>query len=599
MYITITLYYLREMNKKMQTTFRTFKCNDITKEMENKIVKVAGWVATIRDHGGITFIDLRDQSGIVQVVVEDDSKLKGVTKECVISVSGKVTARGEGNENPKLHTGQIEIVADTVDLLGPVLQPLPFEVDESKNIREDVRLKYRYLDLRNPAVFNNLIMRSKVNSFIRNSMEKMGFVEIATPLLSADSPEGARCFLVPARQHPGKFYSLPQSPQMFKQLLMVSGFDRYYQIAPCFRDEDARADRAAGEFYQLDMEMSFATQEDLFEIGESLFYELFSRFGHKEVSKAPFRRIKFADSMEMYGTDKPDLRNPLIIHDVTKVFANTEFNAFRGATVKAIAVHDLAGKPRSFYDNLTKRMIDVGSKGLAWIKVEANGEFNSPIAKFLSEQEKKELSEILEVREGTSIFLIANKPRMAVKLSGMLRNFLGEELNLCDPGKFELCWITDFPMYELDDEGVLQFCHNPFNKPDGDMEHLTKENALELNARQFDLVGNGIELLSGAERNHDPRAMLKLMEIVGYSEEDCKRKFGALYNAFQYGAPPHAGMALGIDRVLMLFNDEPNIREVIAFPFNKSAYDPLMDAPNTVSDKQLAELSIKIDIKKD
>ena len=583
----------------MQTTFRTFKCNDITLKMEGQTVKVAGWVATIRDHGGITFIDLRDQSGIVQVVVEDDSKIKGVTKESVISVSGVVTARGEGNINPKLHTGEIEIVADSVDLLGPVLQPLPFEVEDSKKIREDVRLKYRYLDLRNPEVFSNLIMRSKVNSFLRNTMEGLGFTEIATPLMSADSPEGARCFLVPARQHPGKFYSLPQSPQMFKQLLMVGGFDRYYQIAPCFRDEDARADRAAGEFYQLDMEMAFATQEDLFEIGEKVFYEMFARFGNKEVSPAPFRRLTFKESMDLYGTDKPDLRNPLVIKDVTSVFANTEFNAFKGSTVKAIAVHDIAGKPRSFYDNLTNRMIEVGSKGLAWIKVEANGEFNSPIAKFLSETEKQELATILEAREGTSIFLIANKARMAVKLSGMLRNFLGEELALCDPNKFELCWITDFPMYELDDEGVLQFCHNPFNKPEGDLSTLTRENALEFTAKQFDLVGNGVELVSGAERNNDPRAMLKLMEIVGYSEAECIQKFGALYNAFQYGAPPHAGMALGVDRVLMLFNDEPNIREVIAFPFTKSAYDPLMDAPNVVSDSKLAELSIKVDIKKD
>ncbi len=583
----------------MQTTFRTYKCNDITKELEAKSVKVAGWVATIRDHGGITFIDLRDQTGIVQVVVEDDSKLKGVTKESVISVIGTVTPRGEGNVNPKLHTGEIEIVADSVLLLGPVMQPLPFEIEESKNIREDVRLKYRYLDLRNPEVFSNLVMRSKLNSFLRNRMESMGFTEIATPLMSADSPEGARCFLVPARQHPGKFYSLPQSPQMFKQLLMVSGFDRYYQIAPCFRDEDARADRAAGEFYQLDMEMAFATQEDIFEVCEPLFVDMFTTFADKQVSSAPFRRIKFFDSMEMYGTDKPDLRNPLIIKDVTQVFQSTEFNAFKGATVKAIAVHDIAGKPRSFYDNLTKRMIDVGSKGLAWIKVEANNEFNSPIAKFLSSEEQAKLVEILEAREGTSIFLIANKYRLAVKLSGMLRNFLGEELNLCDPNKFELCWITDFPMYELDDEGNLQFCHNPFNKPAGDLSTLTRENALEFNAYQFDLVGNGIELLSGAERNHDPRAMLKLMEVVGYSEEDCMQKFGALYNAFQYGAPPHAGMAFGIDRVLMLLNDEPNIREVIAFPFTKSAYDPLMDAPNAISDRQLKELSIKLDIKKD
>ncbi len=583
----------------MQTTFRDYKCDEITSKMVGSTVKVAGWAGTIRDHGGITFIDLRDQSGIVQVVVEDDSMLKGVSKEAVISVVGKVTSRGEGNINPKLHTGEIEIVAEQVTLLGQVSQPLPFEIEDSKRIREDVRLKYRYLDLRNPEVFNNILLRSKVNSFLRKSMENLGFTEIATPLMSADSPEGARCFLVPARQHPGKFYCLPQSPQMFKQLLMVSGFDRYFQIAPCFRDEDARADRAAGEFYQLDMEMAFAVQEDLFEIGEKVFYDLFTQFGDKVVSKAPFRRITFRDSMEMYGTDKPDLRNPLIIKNVTEVFANTNFNAFRGSTVKAIAVHDIAGKPRSFYDNLTARMVEVGSKGLAWIKVEANGEFNSPIAKFLSDEEKAKLAEILEAKEGTSIFLIANKPRLATKLAGMLRNFLGEELNLCDPTKFELCWITNFPMYELDDDGVLQFCHNPFNKPAGDVNTLTKENALEFDAYQFDLVGNGLELLSGAERNNDPKAMLKLMEVVGYNEEDCKQKFGALYNAFQYGAPPHAGMALGIDRVIMLLCDEPNIREVIAFPFNKSAYDPLMDAPNATSVERLKELSIKIDIQKD
>ena len=583
----------------MQTTYRNYKCNEINKKMEGQTIKVAGWVATIRDHGGINFIDLRDQSGIVQIVVEDDSIIKGVTKEAVISVEGKVTPRGEGNVNPKLATGEIEIVASKVSLLGPVMQPLPFEIDESKKIREDVRSKFRFLDLRNPEVYSNILLRSKINTFLRNEMQNLGFVEIATPLLSADSPEGARCFLVPARQHPGKFYALPQAPQMFKQLLMVGGFDKYFQIAPCFRDEDARADRAAGEFYQLDMEMSFATQEDMFEVGEKVFYNLFKTFGNKEVTPAPFVRIPFSESMEKYGTDKPDLRNPLIIKNVTEVFANTNFNAFKGSTVKAIAVDNIAGKPRSFYDNLTNKMVEAGSKGLAWIKVEAGLEFNSPIAKFLSDEEKQGLIKILEAKDGTSIFLIANKPKVATKLSGILRNLLGDELNLCDPNKFALCWITDFPMYELDDEGVLQFCHNPFNKPNGDLSKLTKENALDFNAFQFDMVCNGIELVSGAERNHDPKAMLKLMEVVGYTEEDCKQKFGALYNAFHYGAPPHAGMALGIDRSIMLILDEPNVREVIAFPLNKSAYDPMMDAPNVVSNKQLAELHIKVDIKED
>ncbi len=582
----------------MQTTFRSLYCNDVTKKMEGSTVKVAGWVSTIRDHGGITFIDLRDQTGIVQIVVEDDSKLAHVTRESVISVSGKVVSRGEGNTNPKLATGEIEIVADTVDLLGPVTQPLPFEVEESKKIREDVRTKYRFLDFRNPEVFGNILLRSKINSWMRNKMESMGFVEIATPILTADSPEGARAFLVPARQHPGKFYALPQAPQMFKQLLMVGGFDRYFQIAPCFRDEDARADRAAGEFYQLDMEMAFATQEDMFELGENVYYELFKTFGHKEVSPAPFRRIPFLESMERYGTDKPDLRNPLEVVNLTEVFKNTEFNAFKNSTVKAIAVHDIAGKPRSFYDNLTAKMVEAGSKGLAWIKIEANNEMVSPIAKFLSDDEKAQIIEKTNAREGTSIFMLAGKPEPTTKLSGILRNLLGDELELCDPNKFEFCWITEFPMYELDDEGKIQFCHNPFNKPNRPVDDLTPENALSLFANQFDLVCNGVELVSGAERNHDAKTMLRLMEIVGLTEHDCLEKFGALYNAFQYGAPPHAGMALGIDRSIMLMLDEPNVREVIAFPLNKSAYDPLMNAPSEVTEKQLRELSIKVDIKK-
>ena len=581
----------------MQTTFRSQYCNEVTREFEGKTVKVAGWVSTIRDHGGITFIDLRDQTGIVQVVVEDDSKIKGVTRECVISVEGRVSFRGEENINPKLNTGEIEIVADKVDLLGPVTQPLPFEVEDSKRIREDVRTKFRFLDMRNPEVFNNILLRSKINSWMRAKMESLGFVEIATPILTSDSPEGARAFLVPARQHPGKFYALPQAPQMFKQLLMVGGFDRYFQIAPCFRDEDARADRAAGEFYQLDMEMSFATQEDMFELGEIVYYELFKTFGKKEVSEAPFRRIPFRESMERYGTDKPDLRNPLEVVNVTETFANTGFNAFKNSTVKAIAVHDIAGKPRSFYDNLTNKMIEAGSKGLAWIKIEAGNEFVSPIAKFLTDEEKASLLKKTGAREGSSIFLLAGKPEPTTKLSGILRNLLGEELNLCDPNKFEFCWITDFPMFELDDEGQIQFCHNPFNKPNMSCENLTKENALKLSANQFDLVCNGVELVSGAERNHDAKTMLKLMEIVGLSEKDCIEKFGALYNAFQYGAPPHAGMALGIDRSIMLILDEPNVREVIAFPLNKSAYDPLMNAPSTVTEKQLRELNIKIDIR--
>lgn len=582
----------------MENKYRTQNCGAVDKSFVNKVVKVAGWVNTIRDHGGITFIDLRDQHGIVQVVLSDDKMLNGVGRETVISVEGKVRLRGEENVNTKIKTGEIEIVADTLTVLGPVSAPIPFDVLDSKKIREDVRLKYRYVDLRNPEVFNNIIFRSKVNSFLRKQMEELGFIEIATPIISASSPEGARDFLVPSRQHPGKFYALPQSPQIFKQLLMVGGFEKYFQIAPCFRDEDARADRTAGEFYQLDMEMSFATQEDFFEIGEKVFYNLFSQFSNKTVSKPPFVRIPFKESMEKYGTDKPDLRNPLIIVDVTKVFENTEFNAFRGSTVKAICVQNLAGQPRSFYDNLTNFMIENGSKGLAWIKVEEGLQFNSPIAKFLSDNEKKELIQLLSAKEGSSIFLLAGKPAFTTKLAGILRNELGARLNLCDPNKFELCWIVDFPMYEYDNEGIIQFCHNPFSKVKEGTE-ITKENAMEILANQFDLVGNGVELVSGAERNTSRSDMIKLMNIVGYGEEEVERRFPALSTAFKYGAPPHAGMALGIDRSIMMLLDEPNVREVIAFPLNKSAYDPLMNAPSVVDEKQLEEVHIKIDIKED
>ena len=582
----------------MENKYRTQNCGEVDRSYVDKKVKVAGWVNTIRDHGGITFVDLRDQHGVVQIVVSDDKMLDKVGRETVISVEGSVRLRGAENVNEKLKSGDIEIVADSLDVLGVVSAPIPFDVTESKNIREDVRLKYRYMDLRNPAVFNNIIFRSKVNSFLRKEMEELGFIEITTPIISASSPEGARDFLIPARQHPGKFYALPQSPQIFKQLLMVGGFEKYFQIAPCFRDEDARADRTAGEFYQLDMEMSFATQEDFFEIGEKVFYDLFTKFGNKEVSKPPFKRIPFRESMEKYGTDKPDLRNPLVVVNVTKIFENTGFNAFRGSTVKAICVKDMAGQPRSFYDNLTNFMIENGSKGLAWIKVEDGFTFNSPIAKFLTDEEKQALIDALDATVGSSIFLLAGKPAFTTKLSGILRNELGSRLNLCDPNKFELCWIVDFPMYEIDNEGLIQFCHNPFSKvKDGTV--ISKENALEILANQFDLVGNGVELVSGAERNTSRENMIKLMEIVGYGEEEIENRFPALSTAFKYGAPPHAGMALGVDRTIMLLLDEPNVREVIAFPLNKSGYDPLMNAPGVVDEKQLEDVHIKIDIKED
>jgi len=580
----------------MQTTYRTGTCDQITRELVGEVVKVAGWVSTIRDHGGITFIDVRDQSGLVQVVVTNDALLKGVTKECCISVQGLVRLRGEDNINTKIASGDIEVVVEQLDLLGPVIAPLPFEIEDSKGVREDVRLKYRYLDLRNPKVYENIIFRSKVNKFLREQMQALGFNEITTPILSASSPEGARDFVVPSRLHPGKFYALPQAPQMFKQLLMVAGFDKYFQIAPCFRDEDARADRTAGEFYQLDMEMAFATQEDLFEIGETVFGNLFREFSSKQVSPAPFVRIPYAESMRLYGTDKPDLRNPLIIHDCTAIFANTGFNAFKGSTVKAICVHDLAGQPRSFYDNLTEFMVANGSKGLAWIKVENGGNFTSPITKFLSPEEIAGLTQELDARDGSSIFLLAGKPKFTTKLAGILRNELGERLGLIDPNKFEFCWITDFPMYELTDDNKLDFSHNPFTAPAGGMSAFELD-PLEIKANQWDLVGNGIEMVSGAERNHDPRVMEKLFELVGYGSDVVREKFGAMYTAFQYGAPPHAGMALGIDRTIMLLLDEPNVREVIAFPLNKSAYCPMTNAPSVITNEQLREVNIKIDIR--
>ena len=578
---------------ELQNTYRSATCGSFNKQNIGQTVKVAGWVSTIRDHGGVTFIDLRDQSGIVQLVVNNDALMKGITKESVISAQGLVRSRGEENKNPKLKTGEIEIEVKSIELLGPVLQTLPFEIENSKDVREDIRLKYRYLDLRNPKVFSNILFRSKINSYLRKKMEELGFNEITTPILTASSPEGARDYLVPSRLHAGMFYALPQAPQMFKQLLMAGGFDRYFQIAPCFRDEDARADRTAGEFYQLDMEMAFATQDDLMKVGESVFYDLFTTFGNKQVSKPPFRRIPFNQSMRDYGTDKPDLRNPLIIKDCTQIFANTNFNAFKGSTVKAIFVPNVS-QPRSFYDNLTSFMMDNGSKGLAWIKVEENNTFNSPIAKFLSEAEIAGLISTLEACEGGSIFLLAGKEKLTTKLAGILRNELGERLGLIDQNKFELCWITEFPLYELTDDGKLDFAHNPFSQPKGGLSAL-QQNPLDIQADQWDLVGNGIELLSGAVRNHDPRVMKKMFAILGYDEALVEQKFGALYGAFQYGAPPHAGMALGLDRTIMLLLDEPNVREVIAFPLNKSAFDPLTNAPSNVTREQLRELHIKVE----
>ena len=576
------------------TKYRTHTCGELDLSSVNEQVKLGGWVHSIRDHGSLLFIDLRDNYGITQCVidVEKDKKLvesaSKITLESVILIEGTVVARTKETINPNLSTGEIEVELDKLEIESKAEQ-IPFQVaDETQNYPEDLRLKYRFLDLRTKKMHYNIQMRSKIIEFIRQEMIKQDFLEYQTPILTSSSPEGARDFLVPSRIHPGKFYALPQAPQQFKQLLMISGFDKYFQIAPCFRDEGLRADRLL-YFYQLDMEMSFVEQEDVWAVIEPVIYNTFKNFRpDRKINEYPFPRIKYWDSMLKYGTDKPDLRNPIEICDVSNVFRDSNFAVFAKAlsssdkvVVRAIPAPQTIDKPRSFFDKMVAYAIEEGAKGLGYITWTKEGEAKGPVAKFLDENKLNELKKIAKLENGDTLFFSCGSKIEASKLAGKVRTKLGQELNLINKEEYKFCWITDFPMYELDDEGVLQFCHNPFNKPDGDMEHLTKENALELNARQFDLVGNGIELLSGAERNHDPRAMLKLMEIVGYSEEDCKRKFGALYNAFQYGAPPHAGMALGIDRVLMLFNDEPNIREVIAFPFNKSAYDPLMDAPNT------------------
>ena len=583
----------------MNATYRDTAINTINTKFVGKIVRVAGWANTIRDHGGITFIDLRDTEGnLVQVVVENDQMLQNVAREACLSIQGKVVSRSKENTNPNLPTGEVEIVANVLDVLGPVVQTLPFDITESKRTREDLRLKYRYLDLRNTEVRKNIMLRSDVMRFLRDEMHTLGFAEFQTPILTSSSPEGARDYLVPSRLNPGKFYALPQAPQQFKQLLMASGVDKYFQIAPCFRDEDARADRTPGEFYQLDMEMSFATQEDIFKVGEAVLSKLFTKFGSKKVTKAPFPRISFNDSLEKYGTDKPDLRNPLEVKTVTDVFKDTQFNAFKNQTVRAICVPNCAGQPRSFYDTLTDFMVEAGSKGMAWIKVEDNNALNSPIAKFLNETEQKALLAELNAKPGSSIFLLANQRAPVYKLSGILRNELGARLNLIDNNRFEFCWIVDFPFYELNDEGKIEFCHNPFTAPQGGMEALNTKAPLDILAYQFDAVCNGIEISSGAQRNHSTEVMERAFEIAGYDKAILEEKFSALYTAFKFGCPPHAGMAPGIDRIIMLLCDEPNIREVICFPMNKSGVDVLMGAPSEVDAKALAEVHIKVDIKK-
>ena len=574
--------------------YRTHNTSGVTKADAGKKVRVAGFVNTIRNHGGITFIDLRDHFGCVQLVMKDAKIVETLTKETVISVYGEVVLRDKNNINAKIPSGEIEIVSESVEILNACRNTLPFDIEDSKDVNEEMRLKHRYLDLRNPIVHKNIVFRAELMTHIRNKMAGMGFTEIHTPILTASSPEGARDYIVPSRNHKGKFYALPQAPQQFKQLLMASGFDKYFQIAPCFRDEDARADRSPGEFYQIDLEMAFATQDDVFAVIEELMTDVFSKYGKYKSDSAPFIRIPFSEAMEKYGSDKPDLRNPLIIHNLTKIFENTAFNGFKNSTVKGICVKT-GEKPRSFYDSLTEYIIQEGAKGLAWLKVDENKTLNGPVAKFFSEEEAKLVIEEFNAMPGDAIFIIAGAYDISTKMMGKLRLELGRRLDICEKDTYRFCWIVDFPMYETDEEeGGLKFCHNPFTMPQGGMEALETKNPLDILAYQYDIVVNGIELSSGGVRNHNPEIMLKAFSILGHGEDVVKNKFGALYNAFNFGAPPHAGIAPGFDRLVMVLLDEPNIREVIAFPMNKRAQDILMNAPCEVTEKQLREVHIKI-----
>ena len=572
---------------------RTHTCNELNLDHIGQRVTLTGWVETVRDHGGVLFVDLRDHYGITQIVLVDDKLIAGIAKETVVLVEGNVTRRADETINAKLATGMVEVRADKVEVLGPCQLGLPFEIDSSTLTKEEVRLRYRFLDLRNRKIHDNIVLRAKILSYLRSQMEELGFLEIQTPILTASSPEGARDYLVPSRKHKGKFYALPQAPQQFKQLLMTSGFDRYFQIAPCFRDEDARQDRSPGEFYQLDFEMSFATQEDVFAVAETVVYNTFKKFSNKPVSEPPFTRITFADAMLKYGTDKPDLRNPLIIQDLTEFFKGVEFPLFKGKPVRGI-VANCAGRSKKFFEDSLKFALSIGMKGLGYLTL-TEGEYKGPIAKFLTPEKKEELTSLVGIKDGETLFFICDTPAVVNKLSGEIRNWLGETLGVINKDSFEFCFIVDFPMYELNEEtNKIDFTHNPFSMPQGGMDALLNKDPLEIFAYQYDIVCNGVELSSGAVRNHNPEIMRKAFEIAGYGEDDLKAKFGALYTAFSYGAPPHAGMAPGVDRMIMLIAGEETIRDVIAFPLNGNAQDLMMGAPGDVTEQQLREVHIKV-----
>ena len=580
--------------------YRTHSCNEISLEDVGKKVRIAGWVETIRDFGGLVFLDIRDMYGITQVVTsgetEDVDFASHIPIESTVTVFGTVRKRDEETINTKIKTGLVEIRIEDIKVLGKRTKNLPFEVNENQEVREDLRLKYRFLDLRSEKLKNNLMLRASVIQFLRSQMIEQGFLEVQTPILTSSSPEGARDYLVPSRLHPGKFYALPQAPQQFKQLLMVSGIDKYFQIAPCFRDEDARTDRAPGEFYQLDMEMSFATQEDVFKAIEPVIYNTFKKFSDKEISSAPFKRITYKEAMLKYGSDKPDLRNPLFIIDLSEFFNKCTFKPFINRTVRAIKVSGHMSK--GFHEKMLDYAMSIGMGGLGYLEVQEDLSFKGPIDKFIPEELKKELLKIAELKQDDTIFFIADNKKRATELAGQIRTELAKRLDLIDNSKFEFCWIVDFPMFEIDEHDKVQFSHNPFSMPQGGLDALENEEPLDILAYQYDLVCNGIELSSGAVRNHDINIMLKAFKMAGYTEEEVRTKFGALYTAFQFGAPPHAGIAPGVDRMLMLLTNSESIREVIAFPLSSKAEDLMMGAPGNVSKDQLRDVHIKVDIKK-
>ena len=573
------------------------------KELDCKVgeeVTVSGWVQNIRDHGGVLFLDLRDNTGILQTVSNDDSLFAHLAKESCVKLHGVVRKRNEETYNDKIESGTIELLVDKLDVLSESEHELPFEILSSRNANEDVRLKYRYLDLRNPKVKKNILLRSELLHFLRNKMYDLGFTEVETPILTASSPEGARDFVVPSRKFPGKFYALPQAPQIYKELLMVGGIDKYFQIAPCFRDEDSRKDRTL-EFYQLDLEMSYVTEEEVLEVGEGIFYDTFSKFSNKEVSKPPFRRISYRDAMDSYGSDKPDLRNPLVIKDASEALKDTTFGPFKKSVIKVIVVDDIGDKSNNWFNEIVDYASSIGMPGIGYLTLMGDGTFKGPIDKFLSDSERDALIKDFDMKENSVMFFIANRDlKVAQKYAGQIRTYLGEKCELIDKNKIELCIIKDFPMFEYDDEAKkVKFCHNPFSLPHGGMKDYEEKDPLDILAYQYDFVGNGNELASGAIRNHDINSLIKGFEIVGYTKEEVMKRFTSLMTAFKYGCPPHGGMAPGIDRMLMIINDEDNLREVQAFPTSASGQDFMMGSPSELTRTQLRELGIKFEVKKD